>query len=46
LKKEIKEADVELDKLAYNKYPHLTTEEIKNIVVDKKWIKSIEDALT
>lgn len=45
LKKEIKDAEFELDKLAYFKYPELTVDEIKNIVVDKKWIKSIEESL-
>lgn len=46
LKKQIKEADAELDKLAYNKYSSLTVEEIKNIVVDKKWMQTLENALT
>lgn len=39
---DILKAEIELDNKAYNKYPLLTIEEIKTIVVDDKWMKNIE----
>jgi type I restriction enzyme M protein len=42
LKKEIKEADADLDKKAYNRYPTLTEDEIKTLVVDDKWLAVLE----
>ena len=42
LKKEIKEADADLDRKAYNRYPTLTEEEIKTLVVDDKWLAVLE----
>ena len=42
LKSSIKKAEEELDKLAYEKYPKLTINEIKNIVIDFKWFPAIE----
>jgi type I restriction enzyme M protein len=38
LKREAKELDVDLDMLAYQKYPKLTEAEIKTLVVDDKWM--------
>ena len=41
LKKQIKEADATLDKLAYAKYPQLSVDEIKTLVVDDKWLTTL-----
>jgi len=41
LKTRIKDADAALDKLAYDKYPQLTVEEIKTLVVDDKWLAAL-----
>lgn len=38
LKKEIKKAEEELDKNALLKYPELTEQEIKDLVIEKKWL--------
>ena len=38
----IKEAEAELDKKLYAKYPKLSVEEIKSLVVDDKWMAVIE----
>jgi type I restriction enzyme M protein len=38
LKREAKDQDAALDKLAYEKYPKLTATEIKALVVDDKWM--------
>jgi type I restriction enzyme M protein len=40
--KSIKTAEAELDNKLYAKYPSLTVEEIKALVVDDKWMRSIE----
>jgi type I restriction enzyme M protein len=40
--KEIKEANAKLDKMAYRKYPTLTVDEIKALVVDDKWMARID----
>ncbi len=45
LKKAIKKADAELDKLAYEKYPELTEEEVKVLVIENKWLTSLETAI-
>lgn len=42
LKKSVKEGDAALDTLAYAKYPALTEEEIKALVVDDKWLAEID----
>ncbi len=44
-KKQFKVLDTELDKLVYKKYPILTTEEIKILIVNNKWILAIEQSL-
>ena len=46
LKKEIKEKEKELDNKLYAKYPELTEEEIKLLVVNDKWLNTIENAVS
>jgi len=43
--KKIKDANAELDKKLYAKYPTLTVDEIKTLVVDDKWMATIEKAI-
>jgi type I restriction enzyme M protein len=45
LKKEIKDVELELDILAYNKYPKLSVKEIKTLVINNKWMRSIDESL-
>ena len=45
INKKIKEATAELDKKLYAKYPTLTEDEIKTLVVDDKWMATIEKAI-
>jgi type I restriction enzyme M protein len=45
LKKEIKEAEMLLDRLVYDRYPMLTEGEIKVLVVDDKWLARIGAAV-
>lgn len=45
LKKRIKEAEKNLDALAYAKYPRLTEVESKALVVDDKWLAALEAAI-
>lgn len=45
LKRAIREAEAALDQLAYEKYPELTEEEIKTLVVDDKWLAAIAAAI-
>jgi type I restriction enzyme M protein len=45
LKRRIKEAESELDARAYAQYPRLTEAEIKTLVVDEKWLGSVEKAV-
>ena len=42
LKKQVKDADAALDAKAYAKYPKLTADEIKALVVDDKWLAALE----
>ncbi|MBS4212428.1 type I restriction-modification system subunit M [Neobacillus rhizophilus] len=42
INKKLKEANAELDKKLYEKYPALAVDEIKSLVVDDKWMASIE----
>ena len=44
IKKQVKVAESELDDKAYAKYPELTKTEIKSLVVDDKWLASLEAA--
>jgi hypothetical protein len=34
-----------LDKLAFNKYAELGEDQIKDIVINTKWLQTIEDSL-
>ena len=43
--KTIKEAEQELDEKLYAKYPTLNEDEVKTLVVDDKWMQTIENAL-
>ena len=45
LKKRIKEAEVALDGQAYALYPKLIESEIKTLVVDDKWLASLDTAI-
>jgi type I restriction enzyme M protein len=45
LKKTVKEAEAELDALAYAQYPKLTVDEIKTLVVEEKWLTTISAAI-
>lgn len=43
--KKIKQAEKELDEKLYAKYPTLTETEVKTLVVDDKWMQTIDNAL-
>lgn len=45
LKRAIREAEAALDKLAYDKYPKLAVAEIQTLVVDDKWLTSLDVAV-
>ena len=45
LKKELKEAEAELDSLSLAKYPKLAEAEIKTLVVEDKWLNAIDAAI-
>jgi len=45
LKRRLKDAEAELDDLAYNRYPELTESEIKSLVVDDKWLAVLDAAI-
>lgn len=45
LNSDIKNAAGTLDKLVYNQYGKLSIEEIKNLVVDKKWCQTIYEGI-
>ena len=45
LKSKVKEADAALDKLAHDKYPQLSVDEIKALVVDDKWLATLAIAV-
>ncbi|TLU81932.1 MAG: type I restriction-modification system subunit M [Chlorobium sp.] len=45
LKKSHKEAEANLDQLAYAEYPSLSEEEVKTLVVDDKWLATIAAAI-
>ena len=42
LKKAIKEADLALDKLAYEQYPQLSEAEIQTLAVNDKWLATLQ----
>ena len=45
IRKELKLAETELDLMAYNKYPELSVDEIKGLVVEDKWLTALENAI-
>ncbi|MBI5846235.1 MAG: type I restriction-modification system subunit M [Deltaproteobacteria bacterium] len=45
LKKSLKAAEAALDAKAYAKYPRLTQDEIKTLVVDDKWLSALDAAI-
>lgn len=45
LKRKIKTKYVELESNVITKYPTLTLDEIKSIVIDKKWLSTLENAV-
>jgi type I restriction enzyme M protein len=45
LKKGIRDAEIALDLLAYQKYPQLTEAEIQTLVVDDKWLTTLAAAI-
>jgi type I restriction enzyme M protein len=45
LRRALKDAEAELDAKAYAKYPTLTEAEIKTLVVDDKWLATLEAAI-
>ncbi len=45
LKKKLRDAETELEALAYAKYPKLTENEIKTLVVDEKWMAALDAAI-
>lgn len=45
LKKQVKDADTALDAAAYAKYPTLTDADIKALVVDDKWMATLDAAI-
>ncbi len=45
LKKQIKDAEPELDAAAYAKYPELTENNVKALIVDDKWLSAIDTAV-
>ena len=45
LKKSIRETEADLDSKAYNYYPELTEDDIKTLVVDDKWLSSLDSAI-
>jgi type I restriction enzyme M protein len=46
IKKELKEAKNDLEKKLINKYPELIIKEIKEMVVEQKWMKALKDNIT
>jgi type I restriction enzyme M protein len=46
LKKQLKEKEEELDDKLYAKYPELTEDEIKLLVVNDKWLTTIKNAVS
>ncbi len=46
LKKDLKDAEAELDAKAYAKYPTLSEDAIKTLVVDDKWMNTLQRAIS
>lgn len=45
VKKKVKAAEVALDKKAYEKYPTLTEDEVKVLVIEDKWFSTLESTI-
>jgi type I restriction enzyme M protein len=45
LKRKLKEAESDLDAKAYARYPKLTEDEVKTLVVDDKWLAALDEAI-
>ncbi len=45
LKRKLKDAETDLDAQAYARYPKLTADEVKTLVVDDKWLAALEAAI-
>ena len=45
LKRRLKKAEIALDDQTYAQYPKLTETEIKSLVVDDKWLASVDNAI-
>lgn len=45
LKRQLKDAESDLDAKAYAKYPVLTETEVKNLVVEDKWLGALDRAV-
>ena len=45
LKKQIKEAEERLDQAVYRRYPNLTEQEVKVLVVQDKWLAALDKAI-
>jgi len=45
LKKQLREAEAALDAKAYTRYPKLTAAEVKTLVVDDKWMTTLDAAI-
>ena len=46
LKKQLKELEADLDEKSYAKYPQLTEVEIKQLVVDDKWLGALKASIS
>ena len=46
LKKQLRELEAELDDKAYKQYPRLSEDEIKTLVVDDKWLATLQTAVS
>lgn len=46
LKREIKSKYAHLERKVIEKYPKLSLEEVKTLVIDKKWLRALEEAIT
>ena len=45
MKRRLKDAEAALDKKAFAKYPELTEDDVKTLVVDDKWLGSLAAAV-
>ncbi len=45
VKKRLKDAEAALDEAAHDKYPELSEKEVKSLVVDDKWMTTLDEAI-